>query len=41
MDFRITQQESVCQRTNSINYTDLSETETIQYNSLKSQILDI
>jgi len=28
MKFRITQQESVCQRTNSINYTDLSKTET-------------
>jgi len=26
---------------NSVNYTDLSETEIAQYNSLKSQILDI
>jgi len=26
MQFRITQQESVCQRTNSVNYTDLSKT---------------
>jgi len=31
MDFRITQQELVCQRTNSINYTNLSETGTSQY----------
>jgi len=39
--YRFTQQESICRRTNSVNYTDLSELETTQYNSLKSQILDI
>jgi len=41
MQFKITQQESVCQRINSVNYTDLSKTETAQYNSLKSQNLEI
>jgi len=41
MKFRITQQESVCKRTNSISYTNLSETEIAQYNSLKSQNLEI
>jgi len=35
MEFKITQHESVCQRTNSINYTDLSKLDTTQYNSLK------
>jgi len=41
IEFRITQQESVCQSTKSINYKDLSKTEIAKYNSMKSQILDI
>jgi len=41
MQFKITQQESVCQRAISVNYTDLWETETAQYNSLKLQNLEI
>ena len=41
MEFKITQQESICQRINLINYTIILETETTQYNSLKLQNLEI
>jgi len=41
MKFRITLQESVCQETNPINYTDLLWTEAAQYTILKSQNLEI
>ena len=40
MELGITQQESIWQRTNSVNYTDLSKTEIAQYNSQFTEVTD-